>query len=90
MMAKPPTRTPQTALPEARSLAPAPDNGVHPAEAAQPAPTAGRGKSKLRQIGPRVPGELYDRLVRCSEETGVPQAFLVQHGLERELTERGY
>ena len=41
------------------------------------------------QLGTRVPPELYERLQRCSAETGVTQAFLVQRGIEGELAARG-
>ena len=98
-MAKPQSKPVHAALPTAPALQPAPDNGVGyvdrpPVEQAPAAPAAQRpAKESVRsypQLGTRVPPAMFERIQRCCAETGVTQSFLVQHGLERELTERGY
>lgn len=90
-MTKPTSKPAHLELPDVADLTPAPDNGVHPAEPtpaapAKPAPAGGR----MRQLGPRVSEELYERLQRCCSETGVPQNFLIQRAIEAELDKRGY
>ena len=98
-MAKPQSKSVHAALPPSPALTPAPDNGAsyvdRPPVVDEPlsAPPARPAKESVRsypQLGTRVPPALYERIQRCCAETGVTQAFLVQRGLERELTERGY
>jgi hypothetical protein len=97
-MARPAARVANTALPTGPTLAPAPGNGVEYADRQPPpAPTAPPRQSPARtkvrdwpQLGTRVPPALYDRIQRCTAETGVSQAFLVQRAVEHELTQRGY
>jgi hypothetical protein len=88
---------PNTALPVGPTLPPAPGNGVAHADRQAPPPAAppeqGTTQTKVRdwpQLGTRVPPALYERIQRCTAETGVSQAFLVQRAVEHELAQRGY
>ncbi len=101
-MAKPTARTPRAgslaedtaADPLTVPLAPAPDNGVpfaeqsrQSAEADPRPPIHRRGK----QLGMRIPDELYARMNRCVEETSVyTKSSLLAHALDEKLRALGY
>jgi len=95
-MAKPQTRLPQVAaqtVDEAEpKLTPAPDNGQPFAEhsaqqlPAEPARIPRRGK----QLGARIPTDLYERLVACAESTRIPQGRLIERALDAELKTHGF
>jgi len=88
-MAKPATRLPkaaETPAPAAR-VTPAPDNGVpFTSQIASPVAIKRRGK----QLGARIPDELYDRLVACAAETRIPQGRLLERALDAELKSHGF
>jgi hypothetical protein len=96
-MPKPPRRAPEAgstaaAAPEASVVAPAPNNGIPFGE--RP-PSGGSRvaadvKHNRRQLGARIPEELYDRLVRCSEGECIPQGRLLERALRAELQRLGY
>lgn len=90
-MAKPASRTPRTAAPAAGALSPAPNNGqafsLAQAEASDSStekPT--RTRKTNHQLGTRIPLDLYERLLACSDETGVPITRLVTRAIEREVS----
>lgn len=78
-MATPTKRSPRTQLDvEATAkVAAAPDNGVH--FGAKPKQRPGR------QLGHRIPEDLYQRLVACSQDTDIPMGRLIVRALETEL-----
>lgn len=82
-------RPPQVTLDEPAAppaLAPAPDNGVP--YATQQGST-GKGR-RGRQLGQRIPEELYQRLLAASQATDIPMQRLIIRGLEAELRKHGY
>lgn len=82
-MAKPAPRTPRT-RPEATlsgPLVPAPDNGVPFGAAATKTAPARAG----RQLGHRIPEDLYQRLVHVSETTDIPIGRLITRAIEHEV-----
>lgn len=84
--ARPAPATPdQSATAPPPSIEPAPHNGT-----AYGARRPTRRPEGQRQLSQRIPGELFDRLARCTEETGVPQRRLLLDALEAELGRRGY
>jgi len=94
-MPKPQTRLPQAAPAAdeaAPPLVPAPDNGQPFAEhsaqqlPAEPARIPRRGK----QLGARIPTDLYERLVACAESTRIPQGRLIERALDAELKTHGF
>jgi hypothetical protein len=94
-MARPTARPPRTALAAAApaedpaaALAPAPDNGVPYADR-RPS-TSDAGGRRGRQLGHRIPEELYARLVACSDDTGVTQQRLIARALDAELARHGH
>jgi hypothetical protein len=97
-MAKPTTRLPNAApsaptstAPGARPLQPAPDNGIafaDPARGALTRPVAIKRRGK--QLGARIPEELYERLVACAAGTRIPQGRLIERALDVELKGHGY
>lgn len=101
-MPKPSARLPQAGsaaaaeAPEtsaaAPAFAPAPDNGVpfgeQTPQAAPKVPTT--IKRNRRQLGARIPEELYDRLVACAEGTRIPQGRLLERALDAELQRHGF
>lgn len=96
-MPKPTSRLPhagsaQAAAAEAAPLAPAPNNGVPFGEPAQPTgqrvPAA--IKRNRKQLGARIPAELYERLVACAEGTRIPQGRLLERALDAELQRHGF
>lgn len=94
-MARPAARPPRTSLatvePAAETagsaLAPAPDNGVPYADRR---PSSDAGGRRGRQLGHRIPEELYARLVACSDDTGVTQQRLIARALDAELKRHGH
>jgi hypothetical protein len=91
-MAKPVTRRPSTAAsseaaPAVPTLAPAEDNGRPFGEQPAPRTTAPAGGTRRsgKQLGLRIPDDLYERLVAVSESTGIPQSTLVRRALDKEL-----
>lgn len=79
-MTRPTYREPRTSLIH-ESVAPAPDNGVpfgKPPRASKPA-RAGR------QLGHRIPEDLYQRLVAVSEETDIPVGRLITRAIKAEV-----
>ena len=77
----------------APTLVPAPDSGIpyaaRPARATAEPSTADK-KRRGRQLGHRVPDDLYDRLVACADETGISQQRLIVRGLDEVLTSHGF
>lgn len=94
-MARPPARplrtslAPVTAVEErpGAALPPAPDNGVPYADRR---PSSDAGGRRGRQLGHRIPQELYARLVACSDDTGVTQQRLIARALDAELKRHGH
>ncbi len=93
-MAKPATRLPRatrTVEPAPASVvAPAPDNGVPFASRPVVKNTAEPIKRRGKQLGARVPDEMYDRLVACSAQTRIPQGRLLERALDVELQSHGF
>ena len=92
-MAKPTPRLPRAtpAAAAAPPLKPAPDNGVpfaDPERGALTRPTAIKRRGK--QLGARIPDELYQRLAVCAAETRIPQGRLLERALDAELKSHGY
>lgn len=67
------------------SIDPAPHNG-----SAYGSRRPVRRAEGQKQLSQRIPGELFDRLAKCTEDTGVPQRRLLLDALEAELERRGY
>lgn len=96
-MAKPQTRLPQVASAVEETgpspvLAPAPDNGQPFAEhSAQQLPAErARIPRRGKQLGARIPTDLYERLVACAESTRIPQGRLIERALDAELKTHGF
>ena len=102
-MPKPRTRLPQAVEDPATqaepaqqvpaALAPAPDNGVPFSQQihqvpARPAPPAIKRRGK--QLGLRIPDDLYQRLVACADATRIPQSRLLERALDAELKIHGF
>lgn len=89
-MAKPTPRTPSKPATAAAAapLTPAPDNGV-PYTGSGPAATKGKARAG-RQLGQRIPADLYDRLVAASTDTEVPMSRLLVRAIEAEVTRLGH
>lgn len=89
-MAKPTARQPRSTPATPRTtppLTPAPNNGQAfslATEAEQPAAPA--RKKTNHQLGTRIPLDLYERLLACSEDTGVPITRLVTRAIEAEVS----
>jgi hypothetical protein len=60
--------------------------GQRPAVGTSPGPVARRGK----QLGARIPQDLYERLVACAESTRIPQGRLIERALDAELKTHGF
>lgn len=69
---------------------PEPAAAPPPGAAAKDADPAGRpaGRRSGKQLGLRIPDDLYARLVACTEDTGIPQSTLVRRALDKELKSR--
>lgn len=101
-MPKPPARTPRagstaedtSADLSPASLAPAPDNGVPFAEQnrqSSPADARPPVHRRGKQLGMRIPDELYARMTRCVEEAPVyTKSSLLAHALDEKLKALGY
>lgn len=96
-MPKPQTRLPQAApaADEAPlTLAPAPDNGrpfaEHSAQQLPAEPAPARIPRRGKQLGARIPTDLYQRLVACAESTRIPQGRLIERALDAELRTHGF
>ncbi|MBW3640556.1 MAG: ribbon-helix-helix domain-containing protein [Actinobacteria bacterium] len=91
-MAKPTTRLPRATPAAAPApLRPAPDNGVpfaDPERGALTRPPAVKRRGK--QLGARIPDDLYQRLVACAAATRIPQGRLLERALDAELKSHGY
>ena len=99
-MPKPATRLPQVAPPAPEStppaplLTPAPDNGQPFAQqpsqqpATEPAPV--RIPRRGKQLGARIPTDLYERLAACAQATRIPQGRLIERALDAELKIHGF
>ncbi len=75
-------RDPQPA--EVPTPLPEPEGGaVDPARS--PARPGEKKPRSGKQLGLRVPVDLYERLVACADETGIPQSTLVRRALDKEL-----
>ncbi len=89
-MAKPATRLPKAEEPTpaaVKPVTPAPTNGVpFTRQSSAPSPIKRRG----RQLGARVPDELYERLVACATSTRIPQGRLLERALDTELKTHGF
>lgn len=94
----PPKARPAPATPAQRRAAasetapppvtPAPHNGAAYGAAADRRPV--RRAEGQKQLSQRIPGELFDRLAACSDQTGVTQRRLLLDALEAELARRGF
>jgi len=97
-MPKPQTRLPQVAPAADEAppppLIPAPDNGRPFAEhSAQQLPAESvpiRIPRRGKQLGARIPTDLYERLVACAESTRIPQGRLIERALDAELKTHGF
>jgi hypothetical protein len=101
-MSKPTTRMPSatpSAAPSsmspaaAKPLQPAPDNGIQfadPTRSALTHPPVVAIKRRGKQLGARIPEELYERLVACADGTRIPQGRLIERALDVELKGHGY
>jgi len=104
-MSKPSTRMPSAAPRDAaptsgqaasRPLTPAPDNGIPFADPdrsplGRPAPASAPAiKRRGKQLGARIPVDLYARLVACADGTRIPQGRLIERALDTELRDHGY
>lgn len=47
-------------------------------------------KRRGKQLGARIPDELYDRLAACATQTRIPQARLLERALDAELRSHGF
>ncbi|WP_432485812.1 MULTISPECIES: ribbon-helix-helix domain-containing protein [Kineococcus] len=96
-MPKPATRLPQAAPPApepAPMLTPAPDNGRPFAEQPGQQPATGQAPTRIprrgKQLGARIPTDLYERLVACAQATRIPQGRLIERALDAELKSHGF
>ncbi len=73
--------------PTARSVTPAPTNGV---PFTRQSSSASAIKRRGRQLGARIPDELYERVVSCAAATRIPQGRLLERALDTELKTHGF
>jgi hypothetical protein len=66
-------------------LAPQEEEPVVPTTPSAPVAATPKGKRPGKQLGLRIPDDLYERLLACTEDTGIPQSTLLRRALDKEL-----